>query len=384
MSIETHEVDCVVIGGGVVGLAVARRLALDGRDVILLEKNGALGEETSSRNSEVVHAGIYYEAGSLKGTLCVEGKHALYAFCERRGVPHRRIGKLIVAADDADMPALEGMARKAAANGVTDLSPLTRAQTLAMEPALDVAGALLSPSTGIVDSHAYMLALAGEAEAHGATIVTDAELRGGEILPDGRIALEIAGDEPVRLIARLAVNAAGLWAQRVSARIAGLDAGSIPPAVYAKGHYFSLRRSASFTRLIYPTPGGGGLGVHLTLDMAGRARFGPDVEWLAQDDPARLDYAVPQARSEAFYAAIRRYWPGLPDDALVADYAGVRPKLSSETGQNVDFRIDGPERHGAAGFVALYGVESPGLTASLALADRVRDVALGGALARRT
>lgn len=371
MSIETHEVDCVVIGGGVVGLAIARQLALDGHGVMLLEKNRALGEETSSRNSEVIHAGIYYEAGSLKGTLCVEGKHALYAFCARHGVPHRRITKLIVAAEADDLPMLGQVVEKAAANGVTDLEPLTRARALALEPALDVAGALLSPSTGIVDSHAYMLALAGAAEAHGATIVTGATVDHGEALPDGRIALRVGGDEPVRLVARRVVNSAGLWAQRVSARIDGIDPASIPPAVHAKGHYFALRQRAPFSRLIYPTPGGGGLGVHVTLDMGGRAKFGPDVQWLEGDDPATLDYGVPPQRAEVFYGAVRRYWPGLPDGALVADYAGVRPKLSTEGGQNVDFRIDGPGVHGVEGFVALYGIESPGLTASLALAGRV-------------
>ena len=376
MSLDSYEIDCAVIGGGVVGLAIARRLALAGREVMVLEKNAHIGEETSSRNSEVIHAGIYYEAGSLKGTLCVEGKHALYAFCAAHGVPHKRITKLIVAADAAELPALEGVVAKAAGNGVTDLQPLTRAQAQALEPALDVAGALLSPTTGIVDSHAYMLALVGEAEAHGASIVTAAPLDHGEALPDGRIALTIGGPEPVRLVARRVVNSAGLWAQRVSARIAGLAPDTIPPAVFAKGHYFALRQRAPFTRLIYPTPGGGGLGVHVTLDMGGRAKFGPDVEWLDGDDPAALAYDVPPRRADVFYAAVRRYWPGLPDDALVADYAGVRPKLSSSGGQNVDFRIDGPAQHGLAGYVALYGIESPGLTASLALADRVAALVL--------
>lgn len=374
---EAHDVDTVVIGGGVVGLAIARRLALDGHAVMVLEKNGALGEETSSRNSEVIHAGLYYEPGALKGALCVAGKHALYAFCAARGVAHRRVTKLIVASDADELPALERVVHRAAANGVTDLQPLDRAQTQALEPALDVAGALLSPSTGIVDSHAFMLALVGEAEAHGALIVTGAPVDRGEALPDGRIALDVGGDAPVRLIARRVVNSAGLWAQRVSARIDGVDAASIPPAVYAKGHYFALRGRAPFARLIYPVPGGGGLGVHLTLDLAGQAKFGPDVEWLDETDPAALDYAVPARRAEAFYGAVRRYWPGLPDAALVADYAGVRPKLGTEGGQTMDFRIDGPDRHGVAGLIALYGVESPGLTASLAIADHVAAMVRG-------
>lgn len=368
---DVYDADCVVVGGGVIGVAVARRLALAGRDVTLLEKNAVLGEETTSRNSEVIHAGIYYEPGSLKGRLCVEGKHALYAFCAERGVPHRRVTKLIVASEESEIPALEGVVAKAAGNGVTDLRMLDRAETLAMEPALDVAAALHSPTTGIVDSHAFLLALRGEAEAHGAEIVCAAPVSGGALLPDGRIELRVATDPAVALRARHVVNAAGLWAQRIAEGIEGLDAASIPPQTLAKGHYFALMGRSPFTRLIYPTPGGGGLGVHLTLDLSGRAKFGPDVEWLDISGPEAIDYGVPAERGERFYAAVRRYWPGLPDGALVADYSGVRPKLAAAAGQNIDFRIDGGDRHGAPGHVMLYGVESPGLTASLAIAERV-------------
>lgn len=376
---ERHDIDCVVVGAGVVGLAIARRMARGGHAVIVVEKNAHFGEETSSRNSEVIHAGIYYEPGSLKGALCVEGRDRLYAFCAARGVPHRRLGKLIVAADASEIAALDRVVARAAGNGVGDLVPLDRAAALALEPALDVAAALLSPSTGVVDSHAFMLALLGEAEAHGAQMVCGARVADGELLPDGRIALRVASaDGDAMLVARHVVNAAGLWAQQVAGSIRGLDPASIPQAVFARGCYFAMAGRSPFSRLIYPTPGGGGLGVHLTLDLGGRAKFGPDVEWLADADPATLDYGVEPRRAEAFYGAIRRYWPGLPDGALSPDYAGVRPKLSHAGGQDVDFRIDGGAGHGAPGHVMLYGIESPGLTASLAIAERVAALAHGG------
>jgi L-2-hydroxyglutarate oxidase LhgO len=368
---EWHDVDCVVIGAGVVGLAVARALALGGRETLVLDKNARIGAETSSRNSEVIHAGLYYEPGSLKGTLCVEGRHALYRFCAERGVPHRNLGKLIVATRPEEEAGLDRIAALAEANGVTNLRPLSGAEARRLEPALSATGALLSPSTGIVDSHAFMEALAAEAEAQGARIVLHAAVEGGVLEPDGRIALRVGGMGATGLKVRHVVNAAGLWAQDVARRIEGLDPASIPPRHLAKGSYFALSGRAPFSRLVYPAPGGGGLGVHLTLDMAGRARFGPDVEWLDGATPATLDYAVDARRGEAFYAAIRRYWPGLPDGALTPDYAGVRPKLSTAGGQNVDFRIDGGERHGAHGHVMLYGIESPGLTAALAIAARV-------------
>ena len=371
---EWHDVGSVVIGGGAVGLAIARALALAGDPPLLLEKNAHLGEETSSRNSEVIHAGIYYEAGSLKGRLCVEGKHALYRFCEERGVPHRNCGKLIVACEAGETAALERVDRKARGNGVEDLRLIDRRETLAMEPALDIVAALVSPSTGVVDSHAFMLALVGEAEAHGAEIHRGAAVIGGETRPDGGARLRVrAQGEEIGLTARRVVNAAGLWAQRVARLIDGIDAATVPSQTLAKGSYFGLTGKAPFSRLVYPAPGGGGLGVHLTLDLAGRARFGPDVEWLEGATPDDIDYAVDPGRGEAFYAAIRRYWPGLRDDALVPDYSGVRPKLARAGGQDIDFRIDGPEACGAEGCVMLYGVESPGLTASLAIAKTVLD-----------
>lgn len=377
---DRHEVDSVVIGAGAVGLAVARRLALAGREVLILERNPRFGEETSSRNSEVIHAGLYYPEGSLKGALCVEGKHALYAFCEARGVPHRRLGKLVVAADAEEAPALARVAAAAAANGVDDLVLLSRARTLALEPALDVAEAFLSPSTGVLDSHAYMLALLGEAEARGAQLVCGARIEAGALRADGRMDLAVAADAPVALTARHVVVAAGLRAAAVARRLEGLDPASIPRQRLAKGSYYRLSARAPFSRLVYPTPVSGGLGVHLTLDLGGGARFGPDVEWLDEDDPDRIDYSVDPRRGDAFYAAIRRYWPELPDGALAPDYSGVRPKLSGPGEPAADFRIDGGAAHGAWGHVMLYGIESPGLTASLAIAERVAAEALDSAV----
>jgi L-2-hydroxyglutarate oxidase LhgO len=369
---QTLDVEVVVIGGGVIGLAIARELALVGREVWVVEKNAQLGEETSSRNSEVIHAGLYYEAGSLKGALCVEGKGLLYAYCEARGVPHARLTKLVVAAAEDEITALESVAARAAGNGVTDLRMLAGAEARRLEPALLAAAALLSPTSGVIDSHALMLALTGEAEAHGATVIRNAPVRGGALRGDGRIALDVATDPPARLVAAHVVNAAGLWAQAVARRLEGIDPASIPGQKLAKGAYFTLRGRSPFARLIYPVPGGGGLGVHVTLDLAGRARFGPDVEWLDVAGPEAIDYTVDPRRADAFYGAIRRYWPGLRDGALLPDYAGVRPKLAMADGQNVDFRIDGGARHGAPGHVMLYGIESPGLTAALAVARRVR------------
>lgn len=377
----TADVDAVVIGGGVVGLAIARELALAGLETWVLEKNAGFGEETSSRNSEVIHAGLYYERGSLKGTLCVEGRRLLYAYCAARGVAHARPGKLIIAAEAAETQQLDAIVARAADNGVTDLQRLTGAQAMALEPALSVAGALLSPSTGLVDSHGLMLALIGEAEAHGATFATGARVSRGALLGDGRMALDVATDPPARLVATHVVNCAGLWAQDVARALEGVDPASIPRRTLAKGNYFTLQGRTPFRRLIYPCPGGGGLGVHVTLDLAGRARFGPDVEWLESAAPGDIDYTVDPRRADVFYDAVRRYWPGLPDGALAPDYAGVRPKIAMADGQNLDFRIDGADRHGAPGHVMLYGIESPGLTASLAIARRVRAMLAEGAAA---
>ena len=361
-----EEVDAVVVGAGVVGLAVARALALAGREVLVLERADAIGTETSSRNSEVIHAGIYYPNGSLKAETCVAGRHQLYDYCRSRGVPHRRCGKLIVATGDDQRDGLERLHRTALGNGVEGLEMLGANAVQALEPALNGVAAMYSPETGIIDSHGLMLAYQGEAEDHGAMIAFHAPMERGEVLPDGRIRLDIPGEEMPPLACRTLVNAAGLHAPALGAAIDGLPPETVPTAYYARGHYFTLTGRAPFRHLIYPAPEAAGLGIHLTLDLAGQARFGPDVEWIEE-----VAYDVDPARGERFYAAIRTYWPDLPDGALQPGYAGIRPKLQAPGEPAKDFVIQGPEEHGVAGLINLYGIESPGLTASLALADKV-------------
>ncbi len=361
--------DCVVAGAGVVGLAVARALALAGRDVVILEAADAIGTETSSRNSEVIHAGIYYPAESLMARFCVAGRAALYRYCGERGVPHARCGKLIVATSDIELERLPGIAARAAANGVADLRVLSTADAQTLEPALATVGALLSPSTGIIDSHALMLSYLGEAEAAGAMLALNSPVLEGEATEAG-IVLSVGGAEPIRVRCRLFVNSAGLHAPDLARRLRGMPPNMVPQAYYAKGSYFSLSGRAPFSRLIYPVPVPGGLGVHLTLDMAGQARFGPDVEWVD-----RVDYEVDPARGELFYAAIRRYWPDLRDGALLPAYSGIRPKIVPPGVANQDFSIQGPETHAVPGLINLFGIESPGLTSSLAIADHVRGLA---------
>ncbi|HZH27679.1 MAG TPA: NAD(P)/FAD-dependent oxidoreductase [Azospirillaceae bacterium] len=357
-----EDVECVVIGAGVVGLAVARALALEGREVVVLEAADSIGTGTSSRNSEVIHAGIYYPKGSLKARLCVAGRDALYAYCRDHGVPFRNCGKLIVATDESQEAKLADIRAKAQANGVEDLRFLTGTQARAMEPELRCTAALLSPSTGIVDSHALMLAYQGDAEDRGAMVAFLSPIIGGRITDPG-IELEVGGANPVRIRCRYLVNAAGLHAQDIARTIHGIPAATIPPTHYAKGNYFSLAGRSPFSRLVYPIPEPGGLGVHLTIDMAGQARFGPDVEWID-----RIDYAVDPRRADKFYGEVRKYWPGLKDGALMPGYAGVRPKLVPAGGGDSDFLIQGPRDHGVPGLVNLYGIESPGLTSSLAIA----------------
>lgn len=359
------EVGCVVVGAGVVGLAVARALAASGREVLVLEAADMIGTGTSSRNSEVVHAGIYYPTGSLKARLCVAGRDALYAYAEARGVPHRRCGKLIVATDPTQIGKLDALKAKAEANGVTNLVRITADEAMAMEPQLSCVGALHSPSSGIVDSHALMLAFQGDAEAHGATVVFHAHVEAGDVTDRG-VVLDIGGAEPMRLRCRAFVNAAGLHAQDVARAIRGLPPATVPPTHYAKGNYFSLAGRSPFSRLIYPIPEPGGLGVHITIDLGGQARFGPDVEWID-----RIDYSVDPRRADGFYGAVRRYWPGLKDGALLPGYAGIRPKLVPAGAPDSDFVIQDERVHGVRGLVNLYGIESPGLTASLAIADAV-------------
>lgn len=361
----SETIDAVVIGAGVIGLAVARALALAGREVIMLERNGHVGEETSSRNSEVIHAGIYYPTGSLKAKLCVAGRERLYDYCRSRGVAHRRLGKLIVATATAQLPDLEALHRKAAANGVGDLQPLDVQAAHRLEPAVRCVAALLSPSTGIIDSHGLMLSLQGEAEDHGAVVALNAPVLGGECRGGG-FRLDVGGAEPTRLDCRLLVNAAGLGAQQVARGLAGFDPRHVPPRFLAKGNYFTLAGRSPFRRLIYPMPDAASLGVHVTLDLAGRARFGPDVEWIET-----IDYDVDASRAGRFAAAIRGYYPELRDGDLIAGYSGIRPKLQAPGGPPEDFVIQGPEVHGMPGLVNLYGIESPGLTSCLAIADEV-------------
>jgi len=357
-------IECVVIGAGVVGLAVARALALAGREVVILEAEDAIGTHTSSRNSEVIHAGIYYPKGSLKARACVEGRKRLYPYCEAHGVPFRRCGKLIVAADEAQIPELRAIQKKARENGVTDVVEIPAADAMAMEPALRCVAALHSPSTGIIDSHALMLAYQGDAESAGAMLALKSPLQ-RVLVSRGGFELQV---ENTKINAKLLVNSAGFRAPSVARLMEGFPADKIPPEYYAKGNYYSLATPPPFSRLVYPVPEPGGLGVHVTLDLAGQARFGPDVEWIERFDP-RTDYAVDPRRSERFYAAIRRYWPALPDGALAPGYSGIRPKISGPREPAADFLIQGPAAHGIAGLVNLFGIESPGLTASLALAD---------------
>ncbi len=357
------DVDCIVVGAGVVGLAVARALALSGREVMVVEAAEGIGTGTSARNSEVIHAGIYYPAGSLKAKLCVEGRQLLYAYCDARGVAHKRLGKLIVATSDDEIPVLDDIRAKAQLNGVDDLELLSAAQARALEPALSCTAALLSPSTGIVDSHGLMLAYQGDAEAAGAQCVFHTPLQSGRVRDSGGFDLQFGGAEAMALSCNVLVNASGLHAPSLARCIAGIPASSIPPEYLCKGNYFTMQGRAPFSRLIYPTPHHAGLGVHLTLDLGGQAKFGPDVEWIDHED-----YTVDPKRCEGFYEAVRTYWPGMPDHALAPGYAGIRPKISGPRDPAADFMISGPATHGVPGLLNLFGIESPGLTSSLAIA----------------
>ncbi|MBL27845.1 MAG: FAD-dependent oxidoreductase [Rhodospirillaceae bacterium] len=365
----TDRVDTVVIGAGVVGLAVARKLAQAGREVIILEAADLIGSETSSRNSEVIHAGIYYPTGSLKAQLCVAGKHALYDYCTEREIPHRRCGKLIVATDESQIATLEALKAKAAENDVPDLEMISGAEAQAMEPAVRCVAALISPSTGIIDSHALMLNYQGDAENAGAVTVFNSRVVRGKIDDTGitlAVADEDAGEYEVE--AEIVVNSAGLWAQAVAGSIEGMPAESVPPTYYAKGNYFTLAGGRPFGRLIYPVPEPGGLGVHVTIDLGGQVRFGPDVEWIDS-----IDYSLDASRGDKFYEAVRRYFPDLKDGALQPGYTGIRPKVTPKGTQAADFMIQGPATHQVPGLVNLFGIESPGLTASLAIADMVAE-----------
>ena len=364
----TERVDAVVVGAGAIGLAIARRLALEGREVIVLERNDAIGSETSSRNSEVIHAGIYHLPRILKSTLCVAGRPMLYRYCSEHGVPHARLGKLIVAVEEAEIAALAKLKTQGEMNGVDDLVWLTGDAAIVLEPQLVCVAAVLSPSTGIIDGHQLMLALQGDFEDAGGAVVLNAPVEAGEVRNDG-ILLTVGGSEATRLQCRMVVNAAGLGAMDLARALKGLPPQHAAPVWLAKGNYFRLTGKAPFSRLVYPMPVPGGSGTHMTLDLAGRARFGPDVEWIETPN-----YTVDPRRGDSFYGDIRRYWPDLPDDSLAPDYAGIRPKLGPAGSPNLDFRIEGPAEHGVPGLVNLFGMESPGLTSCLAIADHVAEM----------
>lgn len=367
-----YEADAVVIGAGVVGLACAKALAEAGREVVILEALDSFGLVTSARNSEVIHSGLYYEPGSLKAELCVLGRQLLYDYCVRRGIAHQRCGKLIVASSQDEVDHLDKLRCRAQANAVENLILLSAAEAKAMEPALHAAAALMCPSTGILDSHSFMLSLLGDAQAHGAQLVCRSPVESGEVRAAGGLELKVGGPEAVTLRASAVINAAGLKAPDLARRIQGLPDAHVPQPVFCKGSYFTLSVKSPFSRLVYPVPDVGGLGVHLTLDLDGRARFGPDTEWLETSDADKLDYRVDSRRADSFYGCIRKYWPKLKDGALEPGYAGVRPKLRAGDGTLLsDFVISGPSAHGVAGLVNLFGIESPGLTSSLAIGQHV-------------
>ena len=380
MSAAPFETDAVVIGAGVIGLACARALALRGLGVIVLEKETAIGTGVSARNSEVIHASLYDPVGSLKQSLCATGRRLLYPYLEKAGVAHRKLGKLVVATDPIESEAIETIYLNALRNGVEALQFLTGAQARALEPGLRAHAAILSPESGILDAHGYMLALRGDFESAGGAIAFSTPCLGVDRTADGRLDVR-SPDATLR--ARIVINAGGLFAAQIARSMTFFDAARIPTMHFAKGSYFACAGRSPFSRLIYPAPVDGGLGVHATLDLQGGLRFGPDVEWLSEKDPGALNYAIDPVRGDAFYQAVRKYWPGLRDEALTPAFAGIRPKLAS-TGRRADFKIDGPTAHGVEGLVQMFGIESPGLTSSLAIAEHVARLALNEDVAAAT
>ncbi len=368
---KLERVDCLIAGGGVIGLAIAREFSLRGIETLIVEAAETFGTGISSRNSEVIHAGIYYPKGSLKARLCVEGRDALYAFAESHGIVHSRCGKLIVATNDSQIGTLGTIAARASANGIDNLQLLSELEAKRREPELTCTAALFSPATGIIDSHGLMLALLGDAESHGAAIAYRTRVAGGEVNEDGFRVETIEGDSAqlFEIQASIFINACGLEAPALGSAIAGLPDRFIPRRRYAKGNYFAATGKSPFTHLVYPVPEEGGLGVHLTLDLAGRMRFGPDVEWVED-----IEYSVDPLRALRFYDEIRKYWPDLPDGALQPAYCGIRPKLMIGGEPAADFVIEGPSAHGIGGLVNLFGIESPGLTSCLAIAKHVADL----------
>jgi len=365
-----EQVDCVVIGAGVVGLAVAREMALQGRETILLEREGSFGTISSARNSEVIHAGIYYPKDSLKAKLCVEGNRLLYEYCRSHQVATQPYGKLIVA-DESQINDLQALLYKAQNNGVPEIKMISAAEAKQLEPKLKCSAAILSSTTGIVDSHGYMLSLLGGFEDAGGMVAYHSPLIAAKPIgqgAEGGFELTIGGPDSMKLQTKLLINCAGMSAPAVAQKIEGLHQDQIPKAYFAKGNYFSLSGKSPFTHLIYPIPEPGGLGVHLTLDMGGQAKFGPDVEWLEIENEEQIDYTVNPKRGEGFYEAVRRYWPELKDNALQPDYSGVRAKIVPPNSPAGDFCFNGPVDHGLQGLFNLYGFESPGLTSSIAIA----------------
>lgn len=364
----TYDVENVIIGAGVVGLAIARDLAISGKDVLVLERNGHFGEETSSRNSEVIHAGIYYPKDSFKARFCVEGKSMLYKYCRDFHIPHKKVGKLIVATHPSEKETLGSILKKAEENGVNDLQRLGTNEIKRLEPALSCIDALLSPSTGIIDTHQYMLSLVGEIESHGGDVAYNSSFSGASQIEGG---FEILSNT-TQITCKNLINSAGLSAQKVASRIRGLSLTSIPKTYLAKGSYFTMHNPSPFNHLIYPVPNTASLGIHVTLDLAGQIRFGPDQEWID-----KIDYDVDDERVEDFYAAIRRYYPALRDASLIPAYAGIRPKTQSPTSGPTDFCFSGPKDHGVSGLVNLFGIESPGLTSSLRIGRHVSEILYG-------
>ncbi len=366
-----EKIDALVIGAGAVGLAVGRALAQAGHETIVVERESGIGQGVSSRNSEVIHAGLYYTPGSNKAALCVRGKELLYGLCRARGVAHSEPGKLVVATDESQHAALRSLEAKAQANGVP-VAWLSAAEACAMEPALSCTAALHSPTTGIVDSHGFMVALQGDMENAGGMVALESRVISADFTHgDGAVVTVVSGDSTTELQARIVVNAASLHATHLARCFRGLGPVHVPQEHYAKGSYYTLGGKVPFRHLIYPAPDGAWLGVHLTLDLGGQAKFGPDLEWLDSKDPDTIDYTVDLRRADGFYEAVRRYWPALPDDSLQPSYSGVRPKIYAPSEPAADFRIDGPAIHGVRGLVNLFGIESPGLTSAMAISERV-------------
>jgi L-2-hydroxyglutarate oxidase LhgO len=373
---DSFEADVVVIGAGVIGLASARALAREGREVIVLEAEDQIAMHTSSRNSEVIHAGLYYAKGSLKARHCVNGRRMLYAYLDAHGVTVKRCGKFVVAVGDAEAAELAGILARAEANGVEQLSLIDGAAVRKIEPALSaqVTGAIVSPVSGIFDSHAYFLALQGELEGAGGSIAFGTPLLSGAV-ETGYVRLETGGASPATIRARTVINAAGHHATHAASLIEGPHTAALPAPHYVKGSYFTIQGHTPFSRLIYPMPTTSSLGLHLTIDLAGRGKVGPDAEWLPDDAAPPFDYRVDPARAKLFHAEVTRFWPGLTIERLSPDYAGVRPKLVAKGAPSGDFRIEGPETHGSAGLINLLGIESPGLTSSLSIAEHVAELA---------